>query len=166
VLTDGPIRVMFELVYEPFEVNGKKIAEVKRITLDAGSNLDHFQSFYKPQGDTAPLRCGIGLKKVAGESKQFNAEHGWLTSWQAVEKNHGLQGVAVVADAKAIEKQTEDEANILLLVKVAPDNSISYWAGFAWDKSGQCASEEAWKSYVDQFSQELQSPIEVSIGGN
>jgi hypothetical protein len=47
-LANGPIRVMFELVYDAFDVNGKKVAEVKRITLDAGSQLDRFQSFFKP----------------------------------------------------------------------------------------------------------------------
>ena len=163
VLADGPIRVMFELVYEPFEVSGKQVAEVKRITLDAGSNLDHFQSFYKPQGEAGPLTSGIGLKKVAGETKTLNPEHGWMAIWQQVEKNQGLEGVALVVDPKALTQATEDKQNHLLLVKVAPDNSISYWAGFGWDKSGQFADAEAWKNYVDQFAQGMQSPIEVTI---
>src|SRR5262249_10233805 len=37
VLANGPIRVVFELVYDPFDVNGTKVSEVKRISLDAGS---------------------------------------------------------------------------------------------------------------------------------
>jgi hypothetical protein len=165
VLADGPIRVMFELVYEPFEVNGKKVSEVKRITLDAGSNLDHFQSFYKPEGEIGSRVSGIGLKKVADEKVEFNAERGWLLSWEKVEKEHGMQGVAIVADPKAIEKQTEDKANNLVLVKVGPNNTLSYWAGFGWDKSGQFADADAWKKYVDEFAQGLQSPIEVTVTG-
>ena len=47
VLANGPIRVMFELTYEPFDVNGISVGEVKRITLDAGSQLDRFQSSYR-----------------------------------------------------------------------------------------------------------------------
>src|SRR5438046_913225 len=66
VLTNGPIRVMFELVYEPFDVNGTKVSEVLRISLDAGSQLDHFQSFYNLSGN-APLSVAIGLKKVKDE---------------------------------------------------------------------------------------------------
>ena len=161
VLANGPIRIMFELVYEPFDVNGKKVSEVKRITLDAGSNLDRFQSFYK--GDVGPLVSGIGLKKVAGEKVEFNAEHGWLLSWQKVEKNQGMQGLAIVADPKAVEKQAEDKSNNLVLVKVGPDNSLSYWAGFGWDKSGQFADPDAWKKYVDDFAQASRSPIEVMV---
>jgi hypothetical protein len=164
VLADGPIRIMFELVYDAFDVNGKKVSEVKRITLDAGSNLDRFQSFYKPEAGSGPLTCGIGLKKVAGELKQFNAERGWLLSWEKVEKNQGMQGVAVVVDPKGLEQEVDSKLDNLLLVKVSPDNSVSYWAGFGWDKSGQFANAEGWKAYVNEFAEALRSPIEVTVG--
>ena len=163
VLADGPIRVMFELDYEPFDVNGTKVAEVKRITLDAGSNLDHFQSFYKPKGGSEPLVSAIGLKKVKDETKQFDAEHGWLSCWEPMEKNLGMQGVALVMDPKTSPKEAEDRQNSLLLVKAGVDNSVSYWAGFFWDKSGQFPSYDAWTTYVDQFWQGLASPIVVSV---
>jgi hypothetical protein len=166
VLANGPIRVMFELVYEPFEVSGIKVAEVKRITLDAGSNLDHFQSFFKPEGAAGPLICGIGLKKVGGEHKQFNAARGWMAIWEKVDKNQGMQGVAAVVEPAALVKETQDRLNDLVLVKAGPGNSVSYWAGFAWDKGGQCADEAAWQSYVDQFAQGLQAPIEVKVLGS
>src|SRR5436853_1653607 len=77
VLTNGPIRVMFELVYESFDVNGTKVSEVLRVSLDAGSQLDHYQSFYKAQGGNEPLTVAVGLKKVKEEQKEFNAAHGW-----------------------------------------------------------------------------------------
>ena len=163
VLANGPIRVMFELVYEPFDVNGKKVSEVKRITLDAGSNLDHFQSFYKPEGDAGPLTCAIGLKKVAGEQKVFNAEHGWLASWEKMEKNQGMQGVALVLPPKTSVKETEDRKNNLLLVTPAADNSVSYWAGFGWDKTAEFPDADSWKTYVDNFAQGLQSPLEIAV---
>lgn len=163
VLANGPLRVMFELVYEDFDVNGVKVSEVKRITLDAGSNLDRFQSFYKLPAGLGPLTSAVGLKKVAGETKQFNAERGWMTIWEKVEKNQGMQGVAAVMDPKTLEKETQDPLNNLVLVKVGPDNTVSYWAGFGWDKSGQFADAEAWKTYVDRFAEGLQSPIEVSV---
>jgi hypothetical protein len=166
VLANGPIRVMFELTYEPFSVNGPSVAEVKRVTLDAGQNLDHYQSFYKPYtrpGQPIALTTGIGLKKVKGEQVEFNAERGWLLSWQEMEKNAGKQGVAIVADPKLIEKQAEDKLNNLLLVKVSENNVASYWAGFCYDKAGPMADAASWKKYVDEFAQALQSPIAVSV---
>jgi hypothetical protein len=163
VFANGPIRLMFELVYDAFDVNGMKVSEVKRITLDAGSNLDHFQSFYTPQAGSGPLTSAIGLKKVNGEQKELNAERGWLAKWEQMEKNAGEQGLAVIVDPKLFEKQTEDRQNLLVSVKVPADNIASYWAGFCWARAGQFANLDAWKTYVDQFAQGLRSPIEVSV---
>jgi hypothetical protein len=162
VLANGPIRVMFELVYEPFDVAGVQVSEVKRITLDAGSHLDHFQSFYKPQSG-GTLVTGIGLKKTAGQVQEFSAEGGWLAVWDRMEKNAGFQGLAVIVDPKCLEKRAEDQRNLLVLAKVPGDNVASYWAGFCWDKAGQFTDLAGWKTYVDAFSQALASPIQLSI---
>ena len=118
VLANGPIRVMFELTYEPFDVNGMMVSEVKRISLDAGQNLDHFRSTYKPD-KPVDLTMGIGLKKVSGERKDFNAERGWLVKWERMEKNAGNQGLAVIVDPKLFVKQTEDQRNLLMLAQGA-----------------------------------------------
>lgn len=166
VLANGPIRVLFELEYAPFQVDNINVSEVKRISLDAGSQLDRFQSTYKQftrPGQTQKLTTGIGLKKAAGEQVEANLERGWLLKWEKVEKNAGNQGLAIIVDPKSLEKQTEDKLNHLLLAKVPEPNVASYWAGFAWDKAGQITSAEAWKKYVDEFAQGLATPIEVSV---
>jgi hypothetical protein len=159
VLANGPIRVLFELTYEPFEVNGIKVSEIKRISLDAGQNLDHFISRYMPHGNAGELVSGIGLKKVAGDAREFNADRGWLAKWEKTEKNAGNQGLGVIVNPKLIAGQAEDKLNLLLLARAEDANSISYWAGFCWDKSGQITSFDAWKGYVDGFARNLQSPI-------
>ncbi len=163
VLTNGPIRVMFELVYEPFDVNGTKVSEVLRISLDAGSQLDHFQSFYNIQSGNAPLPVAIGLKKVKDEQQELNAAHGWLAIWEAMEKNQGLQGVATVFDPQQFDKQAEDKQNNLIVLKAGTAKPVSYWAGFAWDRAGKITSADAWYKYVDEFAAGLRSPIEISV---
>lgn len=165
VLANGPIRVMFELEYAPFQVDNISVSEIKRISLDAGSQLDRFQSSYKQftrPGQTQKLTTGIGLKKTTGEQVEVNAERGWLLKWEKVEKNAGNQGLAIVVDPKTFEKQTEDKLNHLILAKVS-ENVASYWAGFCWDKAGQLTDAAAWKKYVDEFAQGTQSPIEVTV---
>jgi hypothetical protein len=161
VLANGPIRVLFELEYDAFDVNGTPVSEVKRISLDAGSQFDHFQSTYRPRTATA-LTSGIGLKKVAGEVTELNARRGWLAKWEPVEKNAGQQGLAIIAPPSQIERQAEHRRNLLLLVKV-PNNTVSYWAGFAWDKAGRFTNFDTWKAHVDEFAQRLQSPLKVSV---
>jgi hypothetical protein len=161
-LASGPIRVLFELDYAPFGVNGTQIAETMRISLDAGSQMDHYTVTYKPE-TAATLTPAVGLKKVKGEQKEFNAANGTLVIWEPMEQKRGMQGVAVIVDPKSFVQQAEDKQNNLLVVKTAAANSISYWAGFAWDKAGKITSPDAWNKYVADFAQGVQSPIEVSV---
>ncbi|HKR12666.1 MAG TPA: DUF4861 family protein [Pyrinomonadaceae bacterium] len=160
VLTNGPIRVMFELVYEPFDANGVKVSKVLRVSLDAGSQLNHFQASYQ---SSAPLAVAVGLKKVKDEQKEFNAERGWLTAWQTVDKNLGMQGLAVLVNSGEVDKVAEDARNNLVVLKPKTSIPVSYWAGFAWDRAGRITSAEAWKKYVDEFGERVRSPIDVGV---
>ena len=164
VIAAGPIRVEFVLDYDVFEFNGKAAMETRVISLDAGSNLDRITVRYTPFGVKGALTAAVGLRKMPDDTKDFNAEHGWLSKNERMEKNGGMQGVALIVDTKQLDKQAEDEKNDLLLLKVSPQNTISYWTGFYWDKSGQFESYDAWKKYVDEASQRFASPIEVSVG--
>jgi hypothetical protein len=161
-LANGPIRVLFELTYEPFEVNGVMVSEVKRISLDAGHNLTHYQSIFKPKKQIELIN-GAGVKKVEGEHFEVSKEHGWLAKWEPMEMNAGEQGLALIVDPDLFIKQAEDQYNLLMLTQVPENNTASYWGGFCWDKSGQFEGYEAWKKYVDKFAQGLISPIEVNI---
>ena len=125
--------------------------------------MDHFQSYYKAESGDEPLAVAVGLKKVKGEQKEYNAERGWLIAWEPMEKNLGMQGVAAIVSPTAFDRQTEDGQNNLIILKAGTQTPVSYWAGFAWDRAGKITSVEAWKKYVDDFAASVQSPIEVSV---
>jgi len=163
VLANGPIRVLFELVYEPFDAGGVSVSQVLRISLDAGSQLDHFQTFYKTQAAGKALAVAIGLKKARDEQKELNAGHGWLAIWEPMEKNLGMHGLAVIVNPKDFDRQAEDKQNNLIILKPPTEQPVSYWAGFAWDRAGKITSAQAWKKYIDDFAQGVSSPIEVSV---
>ena len=165
VLANGPIRVLFELEYAPFEVNGISVAEMKRVSLDAGQQLDHYQSTYKifsrPDRPPVTLTGAIGLKKADGEQKELNAARGWFLKWENIEKKAGQQGLAIVFDPALFVNQAEDKLNQLVITKLSEGNVSSYWAGYCWSKAGQFSDLAAWKKYVDEFAQGIASPIEV-----
>ena len=162
VLSNGPIRIMFELVYEPFDVNGVKVSQVLRVSLDAGSQLNHFQTLYRAQGGEA-LAVAVGLKKVKEEQKQINAERGWLAIWEPMDKNLGMQGLGIVVNPSDFDKLTEDRLNHLVILKPKTTFPVSYWAGFAWDRAGKITSAQSWQDYLDQFANKLRSPMEVTV---
>lgn len=184
LLANGPIRVMFELTYDTYDVNGNKVEETRRISLDAGSNLDHYEVTYKPE-HSENLVAGIGIERTNHSveeirkgmkpgyaverppsimlQKDINGKQGWLTTQQAL--SAGNLNCAIIVNPHEFEKTTEDAKNVLVLTKVPKTNVLSYYAGFTWSKSGQFKNYDAWKTYINHYAQELKSPIEVSVSG-
>ena len=164
VLAAGPIRVMFELVYPGFNIPENSMTQVLRVSLDGGSQLNHFETFYRIERAERPVAVAIGLKKVKDAQKDFNAERGRLTTWEPMDKNLGMQGLAIVVDPREVDTVTEDNLNHLLVLKPSLNTMpVSYWAGFAWDRAGKITTKREWEKYVDEFSQMRQSPIELKV---
>ena len=163
VLANGPIRVVFELVYSSFFARSVLVTPVLRVSLDGGSQLNHFEAFYRSNSD-APLAVAIGLKKVKDAQKDFNAQQGRLTVWEPMDKNLGMQGLAIVVNPREVDTVTEDKLNHLLVLKPTKNTMpVSYWAGFAWDHAGKITSAREWNKYVDEFAEARRSPIEISV---
>lgn len=158
VLANGPIRVMFELEYEPYDVDGTAVTEVKRVSLDAGSQFDFYQVFRKP---ASPAATAIGLKKAAGE--KLESGNGWLAKWEPMEKKAGNQGLAIIVKPGDFQKQAEDKLNHLVILKPAADTASSWWSGFCWDKAGEITTAEAWTKHVANTAKKLAAPIRVTI---
>jgi cell wall assembly regulator SMI1 len=133
------------------------------VSLDAGSQLNRFTPRFETAGANDSLALAIGLKKVKDAQKQFNPERGWLSIWEPVEKNLGMQGLAVVVEPRSIDKLAEDKLNHLLVLKPGLGGSFSYCAGFAWDRAGKITSAEVWNNYLDQFAERLRAPVEISV---
>src|SRR5699024_3947309 len=184
-LSNGPIRVLFWLNYDSFNVAGHTVSLKKQIFLDAGQNLNHFEITYHPN-KLKNLIAGIGIEKTnktpqevpkgmntgsgpefaerppgAFTQKDINAEHGWITTQQPL--SEGTLYAAIIVKPDEFVKVTEDNQNVLVLVNVPDNNILSYWAGYAWSKSGQFKDYQAWKTYINHFAQELRSPIQVEV---
>ncbi|MBB5351250.1 hypothetical protein HNR46_001486 [Haloferula luteola] len=166
VLANGPIRLIFELDYEPWRIGGTAVSEVKRVTLDAGSQLNHFQStFHSLTRPDQPveLTVGIGLRKTPGDTAATDSAKGWLSQWEPVSGKNGMQGLAVWLDPETLTGQAEDELNRLVLAKLPSDGTLNYWSGFAWDRAGIITDFAAWQTYLKNFAAFQQSPIEVTL---
>jgi hypothetical protein len=163
VIANGPIRVVFELTYAPWDVNGRKISEVKRVTLDAGQNLDRFESFY--QSDPAgPINYGAGIKNFGAASVQSNKQEGWLRTWEPLQKGKaGNLGCGIILDPGTLVDITEADGNCLVIAKAPSNPPASYCAGFGWDKSGDFANVGVWDTYLQQFARRLRSPLKISV---
>jgi hypothetical protein len=162
VIANGPLRVVFELVYEPWMVAGQRVAEVKRISLDAGQQLNRFESRYLLVGGNEVI-FATGLKKAAGATIASKKEAAWLRSWEAIKGDNGNLGLAIVMDPAALVEVREDEGNNLMVAKAPAGQPAVYYAGSAWDRGGDIADAAAWDVYLDRWAERLRSPVTVKL---
>jgi hypothetical protein len=159
VIASGPVRVMFELTYAAWDVSGRRVSEVKRITLDAGSNLDRFESFYTfdRAGD---FSVAAGIKKGEGSTVRLEKAAGWMRTWEPVKKGTlGNVGCGIVLNPEDCTGSAEAEGNLLLTLR----SGAGYYAGFGWDRSGDFDSVQDWDRYLDEFARKIRSPLQVRI---
>jgi hypothetical protein len=163
VIANGPIRVVFELTYPPWIVNKRRMAERKRITLDAGQNFNRFESYYQSVPD-GPLSHGVGIRNFGAAAVQSSREEGWLRTWEPLQKGKsGNLGCAIIVDPGALVNFTEADGNCLVIAKAPAGQPASYYAGFGWDKSGDFANVSDWDNYLRQFARRVRSPLKISI---
>ena len=66
VLADGPLRSVFELTYDNWDAGGRRISEVKRISIDAGSNFSRVASVFQSDKPGAII-AGVGIVQRKGD---------------------------------------------------------------------------------------------------
>jgi hypothetical protein len=162
VLANGPLRVMFELSYLAWDVNGRTVSEVKRITLDAGQNLSRFESTYTTSPSRELLHAA-GIKRLPESVVATDATRGILRTWEPFKGDAGHLGCGVLADPASIAQIAEADGNVLLVARVPGGSPAVYHAGFGWDKSGDFATMADWDRYLDAFARRLCAPLVVSM---
>lgn len=170
VIANGPIRAVFELGYDAWMADGRRVAETKRYTVDAGHNLDQVEStFTVVEGSLAPLTVAIGLEKDsadAGQDPVVAVRHapseGSLSVWET-EKTRGAIGTAVIAPLDAFSGYADGGADELVLVKVTPGKPIRFLAGAGWSKAGVFTDQKSWESYVSHCFARIAQPVSMTL---
>jgi unsaturated rhamnogalacturonyl hydrolase len=163
VFANGPIRLVFELEYAPWDASGTKVSETKRIVLDAGKSFERFESRLKAQGKNAPLEIGIGIAKHAGGTAEYDRDSGALVSWEPIKGNNGQFGCAIIVGSEKQPRQEQGDTDFLLVARADDENKLAYHGGFAWDRSGEVKDLPSFAKRVQQVARELRSPIRVSV---
>jgi pectinesterase len=169
VLANGPIRAIFELTYDAWDAGGRKVAETKRFTVDAGHNLDQIEStFTVVEGAGTDLTVGIGLDKHSADANQdakvqltANPDASSIALW-VLHKTEGSLGTAVIVPKENFAGFAEDEQNQLVLAKAVSGRPLCYLAGAGWSKAGEFTTKQAWDDYVAECAARMRAPVQVS----
>jgi hypothetical protein len=164
LLAAGPVRLVFELVYPEWERPGLKASETKRVTLDAGSHFNRFESLYAVEGE-GPVTWAAGIRKAEGVVPRLDSERGIVRTWEHQSRygEDGWLGCALVVDPSAVVDAREEGGNQLLVARTPREKPATWYAGSGWDRSGYFADVAAWDRYVDAFAARLRSPLQVEV---
>jgi pectinesterase len=164
VLAPGPIRLVFEVGYPEWEKPGLKASEVKRVTLDAGSQLNRFESFYKTEGD-GPITWAAGIRKAKGVVPRIDRERGIVRTWEHQDHygEDGWLGCGLIVDPAAIAEVREEAGNQLVVARTERGRTATWYAGSGWDRGGSIPDAAAWDRYLDAFAARLRAPLRVEV---
>jgi hypothetical protein len=160
VLASGPLRVVFELTYPEWEKPGLKVTEVKRVTLDAASHFNKFESFYAMDGD---VTWAAGIRLAKGVVPRV--ERGLVRTWEHLTSygDNGWLGCGLIVDAGTIVEVREEGGNQLVVARAPKGRPATWHAGSGWDRSGDFPDVAAWDRHLDAFAARLRSPLAVEV---
>ena len=174
VIANGPIRLIFEVYYKPWDVDGTKVSEVKRISLDAGQNLSRHDVTFQSNGDKE-ITYAIGLGKFKGATFTSDEKNAWMGLWgpaYADPKINGELGTGVVVDkSRFIEfvsttrpwTYAKMPGHYLAVAKAKVGACATHYTGAAWVRGGHFLNAKDWFTYLGHFSKRLRSPLKISI---
>jgi rhamnogalacturonyl hydrolase YesR len=139
-------RIEFELTYAPLEVGGKTVAETKRISMEAGSNLFTVSTTFKVTGgDSVTAAVGIVLRD--GEDELRHGKN-WISYAEPMSATDGQTYCGVVFENEAELKKADGHA--LMLVSVKDGETLTYRAGAAWSKGLDFTNMNEWTAYLEK----------------
>jgi hypothetical protein len=163
VLANGPIRVAFELTYAPWDANGRQVSEVKRVSLDAGSNLNRFESRYETGNQPVTVAAGLQLHTPA--SKVEHGEH-WASVWEKGGGDAGFIPVGLVWSASSGGQFKQADGHALTVVELKANEPFVYYAGAGWSKGPDFPDAATWNAYLKTFAARVNSPLRVTVKGD
>ncbi|WP_194777949.1 DUF4861 family protein [Pararhodonellum marinum] len=163
-LAEGPLRTVFELDYAPYTIDGMSIKETKHIKLDLGSHLTKYEIKIDSSEPLPYLTVGLTMHENEGQAF-WDEQKGFFGYWEPMQGT--FIGTGMVVDPSKIESHRKHESphrdQSHILVNLIPDseNTVVFFAGFAWDQAGEIVNQKEWETYLQGFSNRLNSPIHV-----
>jgi hypothetical protein len=162
VLANGPVRLVFELSYAPWDAGGMQVAETKRVILDAGTQFNCFESTFTDH--KGKLAVGVGIAKHPSSVVKTDARAGLLRVWEPLDNGKaGNLGTAVVLSPGTRMDQHTTDLDYLAVATVPASGRLVYYAGSAWDRAGKIKDAAAWAAEVQALASRLAAPVKISL---
>ncbi len=165
VIATGPLRAIFELTYDAVTYEGMSISEIKRISLDAGSNLNRIEVLYSGPRKGTSVAFGAGLVKRKGTESFVDSKSGWISLWGMTTDKEvdGNLGLGLIVPSKIVSSVKEDKTHLLIVGQAKTGTRFTYYSGAGWTRSGDFADAAEWNKYLSTFVDRMKSPVTVEV---
>ncbi|MEW5799917.1 MAG: DUF4861 family protein [Bacteroidota bacterium] len=165
VVANGPVRISFELYYTNWKLDTAKYLEIKRITLDAGEQLNEVEEQFISNASTDSLTLVAGLVKRSHTTFKRSMDHRYMSLWGLTtsDSSNGFLGTAVIFPSGADGIAIEDTIHYLMSHAFDTKKKFTYYTGAAWTRMGDINSKKEWIRYLDEFVMRKNNPLKITF---
>lgn len=165
IITNGPIRLSVELTYTGLRIDTARYTVVKRITLDAGEQLNRIEEEYLSNTDRSPLKLAAGLVKRASTVMSKHEASRYLALWGSTNKDsvNGSLGTAVLFPAGTDIGFSEDSLQYFMSREILQGKKVTYYSGAAWSRMGDITTRQEWEKYLNGAAVRLANPLNITF---
>jgi hypothetical protein len=163
IITNGPLRSVFELSYAPYFNGSELVSERKVITIDRGSNMAKVEVHLSKRIKAKPATIGLTLHDLKGEPK-IDSGNGIFRYWEKIDD--AFLGTAIVVLSTQpvqgrIHKSGKKDQSHIYVSYTTPQNSLTYFCGLGWSKAGEFETALDWDKYLENFKLRIENPVQV-----
>ena len=164
IITNGPVRSIFEVYYNPWNAGGIKVSETQRITIDLGSYLSKVEATYSSTADNLPAAVGI-ITRGGEETITSMPKDGWLAYSEPKAANGTTIRCGIVVPSETKVSGIKAQMHALLTTVIKPEQALTYYTGGSWDiyPGPEVKSHKSWCDYLTQTKLKLDNPIEIKF---
>jgi unsaturated rhamnogalacturonyl hydrolase len=159
LLAPGPVRVAFEVTYDPWGPPGQQVVERKRISLDLGQSLSRVEVRFSPvAGPVRRLPVAVGIVQRGEGTVARDVPTTWFSYVEPPQGDSGQIGCGVVIDAGAA-RFVDTNQHFLLVTDHPSDRRFLYYAGAYWSKAPDFREPDEWSLYLAAFARRSGAPV-------
>ncbi len=155
-------RVEFVLEYR-LEHESHVYTQQKTVVLELGSQLFSVDSVFYKDGQLAvdlPIAVAVATHDGAAQSV-ISPDYGVISTWEVLQDGFGVGSAVIVpedrivAEALILDEGVKDSGHALYVLHTDSAGSVSYHAGFAWQRAGVITDFAQWRTYLNEYSMRL-----------
>jgi len=158
ILKNTPDEIAFELVFDPWKVDGGlagqfMVSERKVISMKMGTNFFKVVSTFETD-HKGPITVGIGISYAGMPDHDkpeifTDSKKGTLTVWESYLPANGELGTSIIANPAIINRFATHKNEQFVLVNVKAGQPITYYVGAGWTKNPHVKTKQQWLTYLN-----------------